>query len=342
MRPLIQLLITGLWILLPVAAAFAQEGEPVICPAIAVNCTERKPGDLFPLKCSAIVEGDTNRKNLAYQWSLSNQSPIKTDQPNEVEIDLSGKPNQTVTVTVTITGLPRDCQDSTDFISFPIKSPQDDDDDSEEEAPAKEEIQPAAQPANSIALTGSCSDVVTEGAITYFSVSTGGEELRAKPTYAWTLSRGKIKSGQGTRSILVDTTDLGGEIITANVRVEGLGAPLKLSCRTMVKRIPRAYKLDEIKNRDFNDEAARLCRFALRLSIGLDERAYLVAIGRRGQSLEEIKRAAERAQGYLINQCGVSPARIMGVNAGFGTEETLQLWVIQDGASPPETRTRIY
>lgn len=347
MRQSIYLLAIGIWIPLLVFLCAGKATAQEDCPAIEINCSERKFGDTSALKCAATVGGNVKKSNLTYRWSLSNQAPLKVNQerPDEVEIDLSANPAQTITVTVTVGGLAKNCDNTADFESSPIKlnepesaSEMDSSEEEEEEQP-----EPTSQPtANSIDIAGTCSEAVNEGATAYFSVRTNGQGSSMKPSYNWTLSRGRIKSGQGTSAILVDTTDLGGDIITATVRIEGLGAPLKLSCRTTVKRIPKAYKLNEINDKSLDEEALQLRRFALRLNIGLEEQAYIIATGRRGQSLEELRKRAERARDFLINQCGVSPDRIKGINAAVGTNETIQLWVIQNGASPPTARTSTY
>ncbi len=308
------------------------------CPAIEVNCSERKAGDLFPLKCTATVEGDSKKMNLTYQWSLSLQAPLKSGRANayEMEADLSASPNQKIMVTVTVSGLPRECENSAQFESLPeeIETPTEEDDDYA--AITYEPETPSIQLVNNISATGSCSEEVTEGVPAYFRVSLDAGVTGAKPSYDWTLTRGRIRSGQGTHSIIVDTMGLGGEIITATARVNGLGAPLRLSCTTMIKRIPKAYKLDEISRTvPDEEEAYRLRRFALRLNIGLEERALIISIGRRGSSVELLRTRAERIRDYLIEVFNVAPERIMETSVGFGRNEAIQLWVVQKGASPP-------
>ncbi|HEX3100934.1 MAG TPA: hypothetical protein VHQ01_04030, partial [Pyrinomonadaceae bacterium] len=47
---------------------------------------------------------------------------------------------------------------------------------------------------------------VMEGDLITFSVSLNGGDRIGQPKYDWTLSTGKIRSGQGTSVIKVDTT----------------------------------------------------------------------------------------------------------------------------------------
>ena len=64
-----------------------------------------------------------------------------------------------------------------------------------------------------------------------------------KPTYKWTVSKGRIIRGQGTSSIEVDASDYGGEIITATVEITSFPKECnnKASCSTRVQfpRDPR-------------------------------------------------------------------------------------------------------
>ena len=73
--------------------------------------------------------------------------------------------------------------------------------------------------------------------IFYANVTAGPSD---KPTYKWTVSNGRIVSGQGTSSIVVDFSDRGGEIVTATVEITSFPRECnnKASCSTRVL-IPR-------------------------------------------------------------------------------------------------------
>lgn len=56
-----------------------------------------------------------------------------------------------------------------------------------------------------------------------FSANLGDEAKNLKIEYQWTVSRGEISGGQGTSSIIVDTTGVpGASNITATVKIKGL------------------------------------------------------------------------------------------------------------------------
>lgn len=66
-------------------------------------------------------------------------------------------------------------------------------------------------------ITVSCSDRVTAGTEATFTASlSSGSDLTS---YNWTISAGKIVSGQGTSEIKVSTNGLAGQTITATVEV---------------------------------------------------------------------------------------------------------------------------
>jgi hypothetical protein len=83
------------------------------------------------------------------------------------------------------------------------------------------------------AITASCPDSVEAGHLATFTVSGADAE---KLTYNWTVDQGRITSGQGTRSINVDTTKLAGKTVTATVEIGGIdpACPRTSSCTAQV------------------------------------------------------------------------------------------------------------
>lgn len=69
-----------------------------------------------------------------------------------------------------------------------------------------------------------------------FSALVAGDDPGAALSYSWSLSNGRISEGQGTPSIIVDTTGMGGRRITAKVVVGGLGRDCQstVSCAILV------------------------------------------------------------------------------------------------------------
>ena len=111
-------------------------------------------------------------------------------------------------------------------------------------------------------------DIEEKQAITFTASVAGGPE-GASWTYNWSVSAGTISSGQGTSSITVDTTSLGGQSVTATVSIGGADPSCTgttASCTTSVKPGAQpARKFDEYGNIRFNDEKARLDNYAIQL-----------------------------------------------------------------------------
>jgi TIR domain-containing protein len=76
---------------------------------------------------------------------------------------------------------------------------------------------------------------VTHGNFMTFTAQTSGGTPNVSPMYRWTVSAGRIRGGQGTSSIQVDTTGLAeGTEINANAGVSGYGRICIASCTSLV------------------------------------------------------------------------------------------------------------
>jgi len=67
----------------------------------------------------------------------------------------------------------------------------------------------------------SCPSVVNSKQPVVFEAAVSGGDSEVKPIYTWSITAGKIISGQGTKKIEVDASNLGGKSITATVTVGG-------------------------------------------------------------------------------------------------------------------------
>ena len=82
------------------------------------------------------------------------------------------------------------------------------------------------------AVSVSCSNRIANQSITFEATVTGGDP-EMKPTYNWSITAGKIISGQGTSKLMVDISDLGSRSITASVSLGGADpacTPSQASC----------------------------------------------------------------------------------------------------------------
>jgi hypothetical protein len=189
-------------------------------------------------------------------------------------------------------------------------------------------------------------DFVTDGDLITFasSVNYGGPTPLA---YRWTVTpeSARITSGQGTPSITVDSTGLGGQSVTARLESEDTsGDP---SCRANNSAIvpvrpppppPAIVCFDCFTFVAFDDVKARLDNFMIELSNRPDAMAYIITYGRRGSRLTSPDRLGVRARDYLVKNRGIDPRRITIVNGGNKDRAGYDLYLLPPGANPPMPR----
>jgi hypothetical protein len=176
---------------------------------------------------------------------------------------------------------------------------------------------------------------VDQGTPATVSVNVSGGDPNASITYNWTVSAGTITSGQGTPSITIDTTGLGGNSVTATVELGGLPPECDRteSCTFQVGAPPVPPRLfDQYTDLRFNDEKARLDNFAIALQGEPGAQGYYVIFG----SCEgEADQRSARAVDYLVNNRGIDRSRITVVNGGCREQLTVELWIRPTGAAEP-------
>jgi len=178
---------------------------------------------------------------------------------------------------------------------------------------------------------------VEQGTPMVFKAKITGMIHPTKPEFKWKLSAGTITTGQGTEEIVVDSTGLGGQVVTATVELSGVPQGCKAASRaTQVKgpAIACFLPFDRYGDLRFEDEKARLDNFAIQisnepLSIG----QILMAAGQETFENETRDRLA-RAKSYLVNVRGIDPNRILTLDCGFTHELNIQLSIFPAGVFP--------
>jgi len=174
------------------------------------------------------------------------------------------------------------------------------------------------------------------GPVLSFSANVSGADPSAKLSFNWTVSGGRIISGQGTASITVDTPDYGGTFV-ASVEVGGLPGPCanKASCTTSVIRDPLPKKVDEYGSVSLKGERARLDRLAAELRKDTTAQGYILSYAGRQSWEGEASWRGERARHYLIRSGGFDPRRIVVIDAGYRDTRAIELYVVPSGVMPP-------
>ena len=186
----------------------------------------------------------------------------------------------------------------------------------------------------------SCPDTAQEnleGALT-FTANVSGGDPNVTPTFNWTVSAGTISSGQGTSSIKVDTTGIGGQTVTATVDVGGFPRECSTSnsCTTSVeKKSAPPVKFGEYVTRDLSANKAQLDKFVNALQQDPAAQGYLIAYGGRTSRPEDAQKAADNATDYTMNTRKMDGARTLSGVGGYREQPTVELWIAQPGATPP-------
>ena len=180
------------------------------CPTVRVDCSSGITQAGTPVTFDANIEGFLPDSGVTYHWSVS-AGTIKSGQGTpSITVATTGLDGQSVTATLKVGGLPPECQTTVSCTS---------------------QIGPA--------LIVDCPpDNTPAGTPVKFNANVGANTADVTATYNWSVSAGTISSGQGTPSITVDTEGLGGQSITATVKVGGLlmKSQTTASCVTQIQK----------------------------------------------------------------------------------------------------------
>jgi hypothetical protein len=164
--------------------------------------------------------------------------------------------------------------------------------------------------------------------------------------YNWkvTPSSARVISGLGSPTLTVDSTGLGGQRIVARLTADdGSSDPTCAQSAQAVsivasleKRVIVANEFDECNNCTFDDQKARLDNLAVELQNDPTTRAYIIAYGGRTSPLGQVEVLMTRAREYLTSQRGIDGSRFTVVNGGFREEDSVELWIVPSGATPPQ------
>jgi PEGA domain len=166
--------------------------------------------------------------------------------------------------------------------------------------------------------------------------------------YTWTISPAgaHIISGAGTPTITVDSTGLAGKRITATLVVDdGSGdafcrqsAEAHTNIPPQEKRVIVGREFDTCCSCTFDDQKARLDNLAVELQNDPTTTTYVFAYSGRTSPSGQADRLLLRARDYLVTQRGIDASRIITINAGFREEDCVELWLVPQGATPPQPK----
>jgi hypothetical protein len=186
------------------------------------------------------------------------------------------------------------------------------------------------------------SAIICPDAEVTFTAGVPGGDPNARQTYHWTVSAGRIVSGQGTPTIRVATVNASADIelgLRATVEVAGgqWGSCSRTSSHgVQVKAFCPDRRFDEfLGTASLEEEKARLGNFASRLR-GEPHTMGIITLRSGGKMVVgEAAERLERARKYLVDELGIETDRVY-TREGDGLEElTIELWVMPTNPYAP-------
>ena len=181
----------------------------------------------------------------------------------------------------------------------------------------------------------SCPEAAGENAPVTFTANIRGATPGITPSFNWTISAGRIISGQGTPSITVDTTGLAGQTVRATLDIVGFGTPCPASCAVSIPIMNKPRKFDEYYDIARNDEKARLDNYAIQLQQEPGSQGYVIVYPSRKAGATQAQERSQRIVDYLVNTRGIDAHRVMTIMGPAREGWVVELWVVPEGAPPP-------
>jgi len=180
---------------------------------------------------------------------------------------------------------------------------------------------------------------VEAGTSIVFTAQLTGLNPTTQPKFRWELSAGTIMVGQGTASVTVDTTGLGGVVVTARVFVGGVSKDCPTQASRSSNVLPSGFvcglPFDSYGDIGFEDEKARLDNFAIQLLNQETSTGYIfVYAGRRSYEGEAAERLL-RAKDYLVKKRRIPAVRIITIDGGYKEDLDVTLMIAPQGATAP-------
>lgn len=178
---------------------------------------------------------------------------------------------------------------------------------------------------------------------TIFRARIEGGDSKIAPRFNWSVSNGRVISGQGTDSFTA-RIDNRCETMTVTVDVDGLasGCTSSASVTTVTDCcwVVAARKFDEFGDVNCEDEMARLDMMAVELNNDPTSQGYIIFYGgrsyhgrlaRRGES----EARASRIKRYLLDNRGINADRVVMINGGYRERWEAEVWIAPFGAQAP-------
>lgn len=162
---------------------------------------------------------------------------------------------------------------------------------------------------------------------------------QTKQDLKWVVSAGTITMGQGTDELTVDTTGLGGWVLTATVALPRapLGCKETASITTNVRPIgvTCCHAFDQYGDLNFEDEKARLDNFAIQISNEESMLGYIFMSAGQVTYENEVTEHLARAKSWVVDVRGIDRNRVITLDCGFSQDLTIKFFIVPRDLAPP-------
>lgn len=182
-------------------------------------------------------------------------------------------------------------------------------------------------------------EIVRVGQNIVFTADVQGDKDN-RSIYNWTINSGVIISGQGTKSITVQTNaEMERQTITATVEVSGNWCPvcdkMYASETATIENLPQPVLVDKFTRGNCEDVLSRMDYFFTELQNDPTAIGYFIAYGKPKPFI-----IAEREARNWINIKRFDPSRITFMRGGGNSDKAeIELWLVPSGANPPEVKS---
>lgn len=154
------------------------------------------------------------------------------------------------------------------------------------------------------------------------------------PSIQWTVSSGKIVSGQNTNTITVDSLDSKSTSITANVVLDGLPLLCQRATSSTVALGLKPFLFDSTDNYLFSDLHARIDAFMVALNNNPELTGYIIGYAGRRTGPVAVDRALAVVT-RVFNFRKYHSERVKLINGGYREFNSVDMWLLPPGAAPP-------
>lgn len=190
---------------------------------------------------------------------------------------------------------------------------------------------------------------IPEGDLITFAAFNAVSGAAVPLNYRWRVypETAKISSGQGTSAITVDTSNLGGQTVRAELDVwddvYDKQCRQKDQATTDVTKIiiepPPPVRCDVFESKAFDDDKARFDNCVIQFNGVPDAQLYLIiyqGTDKASMTRNTYDKLSKRTIDYLVKERGLDPRRISIVKGGRQPlRTTYELWIVPPGAELP-------